>query len=238
MDSILNTREKRRCWDGCYLVEGDNGKWICDNVGKDIHDIPDSECAAENSDVWADDDVFSDGRDFRTGPTVSCKVLSADEFRLLLEEIYADEGLTVYLDFSADGLYIGLGEDDLPAEDLHERIAEALGVSEVTSIHIDDCEPTGVWIAFRENPSHGDRPCIVISHTFDPDTTVFAYSSEEEARDALERLYSVYLKEEIDNNSFLCEEKCWCSREEGYACITWDDDSHTSFSITSILDEK
>ena len=75
---------------------------------------------------------------------VHCKVLSADEFRALLYEMY---GSSVYTDFSADGLYVGRTEADIPVEDLHERLAEKLNVCEVTSIHIDDSEPTGVWIS-------------------------------------------------------------------------------------------
>lgn len=43
----MTTREMVRCKDCSYLVEGDNGEWICDDCGKDIHDIPDDECSAE-----------------------------------------------------------------------------------------------------------------------------------------------------------------------------------------------
>lgn len=80
---------------------------------------------------------------------VLCKVLSADEFQSLLNEIY---GTAVYAEYSSDGLYIDQPIDDegpVEISDLHERLAARLDVDEVTSIHIDDCEPTGVWIAFR-----------------------------------------------------------------------------------------
>ena len=35
---------QKRCSDCCYLVEDDNGRWICDNVGKEIHSVTDREC--------------------------------------------------------------------------------------------------------------------------------------------------------------------------------------------------
>lgn len=41
------TREMRRCRHCSYLIEDNNGNWICDDCGKDIHDIPDEECSAE-----------------------------------------------------------------------------------------------------------------------------------------------------------------------------------------------
>ena len=34
------------CRDCAYLVEGDHGEWICDDCGKDIHEIPCEECSA------------------------------------------------------------------------------------------------------------------------------------------------------------------------------------------------
>ena len=90
-----------------------------------------------------------------------CKVYNADEFRRLLYSIY---GAEVYTDFSVDGLYIGRGENDTPVEDLQEKLAAAIGVDEVTSIHIDDSEPTGVWIAHRDRD--GDcRTLITVAST-------------------------------------------------------------------------
>ena len=37
---------KNRCIDCCYLVEGENGAWICDDCGKNVESIPDDECSA------------------------------------------------------------------------------------------------------------------------------------------------------------------------------------------------
>ena len=44
-----------RCSDCCYLVEGDNGEWLCENCYygedvKDIHDIADEDCPV--ADEW------------------------------------------------------------------------------------------------------------------------------------------------------------------------------------------
>lgn len=71
-----------------------------------------------------------------------------EDFRQLLSKLYP--GRTVYVDAEMDGLYIGLDDDDLPTEDLHERLAAELDVSQVTSIHIDDYEPCCVWVTYRD----------------------------------------------------------------------------------------
>lgn len=44
---IFNTPQKRRCRDCAYLFLDEDEKWVCDDCGKDIHDIPDDECSAE-----------------------------------------------------------------------------------------------------------------------------------------------------------------------------------------------
>ena len=41
------TREMRRCRHCSYLIEDNNGNWICDDCGKNIHDIPDEKCSEE-----------------------------------------------------------------------------------------------------------------------------------------------------------------------------------------------
>ena len=38
--------KEERCRDCAYLVEVD-GEWVCDDCGKNIHDIPDEQCSAE-----------------------------------------------------------------------------------------------------------------------------------------------------------------------------------------------
>lgn len=41
------TEEMTRCKDCAYLVEDEEGNWICDDCGKNIHAIKDEECSAE-----------------------------------------------------------------------------------------------------------------------------------------------------------------------------------------------
>ena len=43
----MTTKEMMRCKDCSYLVEEDNGEWICSDCEKEIHSIPDDECSAE-----------------------------------------------------------------------------------------------------------------------------------------------------------------------------------------------
>ena len=43
----ISKQRKDRCSDCAYLVEGDNGSWICDDCGKNVETIPDADCSAE-----------------------------------------------------------------------------------------------------------------------------------------------------------------------------------------------
>lgn len=43
----MTTKEMIRCKHCSYLIEDENGEWICDDCGKDIHDISDDECPVE-----------------------------------------------------------------------------------------------------------------------------------------------------------------------------------------------
>lgn len=76
-----------------------------------------------------------------------CRLFTLEEFDSFVNSLYEED---VYVEASLDGLYIGLNEEDLPAEDLHDRIAKALDVGEVTSIHIDDYEPCCVWVTYKD----------------------------------------------------------------------------------------
>lgn len=81
------------------------------------------------------------------GRRIACRFFTADEFRNLLESLY---GVPVYIDLDYEGICIAVGEDECCPADLHEKLANTLGVNEVTSIHIDDYIPPGVWIAVKE----------------------------------------------------------------------------------------
>ena len=41
---MKTTWQMDRCRDCAYLVEGKDGEWICDDWGKDIHNVPDDDC--------------------------------------------------------------------------------------------------------------------------------------------------------------------------------------------------
>lgn len=44
LDKILQIRD--RCRDCAYLVEDDNGQWVCDDCERRCENIPDDECSA------------------------------------------------------------------------------------------------------------------------------------------------------------------------------------------------
>ncbi len=50
----MTTKEMTRCKNCCYLVEGDNGEWICDDWEKEIHEVSDEDCAVETEGVWTE----------------------------------------------------------------------------------------------------------------------------------------------------------------------------------------
>lgn len=45
---------KSRCRDCAYLAEGESSEWICTDWEKEIHEVPDEDCAAETSHIWTD----------------------------------------------------------------------------------------------------------------------------------------------------------------------------------------
>ena len=77
--------------------------------------------------------------------------MSTDEFEYILDKIYEKP---VSVDYSLDGIFIEDPDDPnrgpVDAEDLHKKLADVLNVGAVTSIHIDDQEFTGVWIACKD----------------------------------------------------------------------------------------
>lgn len=41
-----------RCRDCCYLIEGDEGEWICDIYNAAVIYIEDDDCPAETDSFW------------------------------------------------------------------------------------------------------------------------------------------------------------------------------------------
>ena len=81
----------------------------------------------------------------------NCLCLGSEDFHALLKEIYPDvKEIVVHYDL--DGLWVSSDADDEWGpndEELCEKIGGHLGVN-VTSMHIDDCDETGIWIVYTE----------------------------------------------------------------------------------------
>ena len=43
----MTTPNQVRCRHCAYLIEDDDGNWVCDGCGKNIEDIPDEDCELE-----------------------------------------------------------------------------------------------------------------------------------------------------------------------------------------------
>lgn len=102
------------------------------------------------------------------GQEKKCIFLELNEFRALVNSLYEED---VYVDADLEGITVGLTEDDLPAEDLHERLAHYFYVDGITSIHIDDYEPCGVWLVCKNNKIRqhlGDGISIIAEEYPDP----------------------------------------------------------------------
>lgn len=94
------------------------------------------------------------------------------------------------------------------------------------------------WCCGEYTPVSEDRTCVVITHSFDAETTVYRYGSWEAAEAALQSLYDEYLGEEQANHSDLNLDACYCYKDEGYGEVTWSDNDRTYFTTARILDAK
>lgn len=75
----------------------------------------------------------------------TCIFMTAEQYEATLREIYGD---SIEVTFEMDGVSVGYFDGDTP--DVEPALAEYFGVTEVTSVHIDDCEPTGVWVCYKK----------------------------------------------------------------------------------------
>lgn len=48
-NTVFDGEQKQRCRDCAYLVEGRDGEWICDDCDRNIYNIPDNECSANET---------------------------------------------------------------------------------------------------------------------------------------------------------------------------------------------
>jgi len=107
------------------------------------------------------------------GREKKCIMLTINEFEAVVESLYNEE---VHVDISDDdNLCVSLTEEDLPAEDLHERLAHYFYVDGITSIHIvpgNLYEPYEVWLVCKNDAlvqNLGDGISIIAEKHPDPD---------------------------------------------------------------------
>lgn len=80
-----------------------------------------------------------------------CIFLTAEEFENVLKEVYPDNEVNVNYDM--DGITVDIDDESSdPSDDLEllEKLANYYDVADVTSVHMDDCDYIGVWIAYTE----------------------------------------------------------------------------------------
>jgi hypothetical protein len=70
--------------------------------------------------------------------------IASDIFRAKVKPYSTYEGLElVFKDEDYD--------DDMTQEEINEKFAKYYDVKKVTSVHIDDCDYCGVWVAYKND---------------------------------------------------------------------------------------
>jgi len=84
-------------------------------------------------------------KNVRENQLKKCIFLTDDEFKSVFAERFSKyEDVDVEID-AYEGIYFcGISN-----EEVYKNLSEYFDV-EITSIHIDDCEYTGVWIVYKE----------------------------------------------------------------------------------------
>lgn len=83
----------------------------------------------------------------------TCIFLSLEEYEKVLANIF---GVTVIVHTDLDGIWYETAPSraDMIADDfendINKHLAEYYDVKEVTSVHADDCDEVGIWIAYKE----------------------------------------------------------------------------------------
>ena len=76
----------------------------------------------------------------------SCLCLTADEFNDICAKIY---GADTIVHYAMDGIWLeGVEDEDVDAS-LNEELSKFFDMN-ITSVHIDDCDNTNVWIDYKE----------------------------------------------------------------------------------------
>ena len=77
---------------------------------------------------------------------VTCIMIMQDDFDRLIKTLYPNTNTEITYELDGITIYVN---DENPS-DLYTKLAEYYDVKEVQSIHIDDAEYIGVWIAYVE----------------------------------------------------------------------------------------
>ena len=78
-----------------------------------------------------------------------CILLTLDEYKKILFKIFGGTNIIVYYDLYGLCVYRSENYDQLSTEELNNKLVKYFDVKQVTSIHIDDCDVTGVWIVYK-----------------------------------------------------------------------------------------
>lgn len=79
-----------------------------------------------------------------------CIFLTVEEYEEVLSQIF-ETRVTVHADL--DGIWYDADKNDTDVncdDNLHVLLADHFCVSEVTSVHADDCDYVGIWICYKE----------------------------------------------------------------------------------------
>ena len=74
-------------------------------------------------------------------------VISNEEFETIIKKTLGND---VNVEISLDGICISTDEDDIYWEETYAALAKYFDVTEVTSVHADDCDyPIGIWVVYK-----------------------------------------------------------------------------------------
>ena len=85
-------------------------------------------------------------KNVRTEQLKTVIVMACDEYEQILSKIF-NEKVIIHTDL--DGIWYEVNADDDFEANLNACLANYFGVTEVTSIHADDCEEVGIWITYK-----------------------------------------------------------------------------------------
>lgn len=126
----------------------------------------------------------------------TCLILTRTEFDEVIDSIYDGEVETHY---SLDGISLNYTDDEreFSYDVLHNDLANYFDVNKVTSVHIDDCDYTGVWIVYKDSTSFSPYELIMCDGY---NMSRYIYSNKESAQKAMRDQYDQYDNNEKNDN--------------------------------------